>query len=270
MAIDQEAASRNKAVWEAGNWDEVADYVRGVGPALLDAVGVEERMSLLDVGTGSGGSVAIPAAQRGANVTGSDISSVHFEGARRRAREAGVEVDWVEANALDLPFEDGSFDRVCSTFGHMFAPDQARAASELVRVCKPGGVIGFCAWTLEGSVGKMFRVTASHMPPPPPGFQPPILWGNEDHVRELLAPYGLEPEFSRRHNVFEHESFEEFRQHFNANFGPTVAAKAKLSEDEYAALDEENAALLAEENRATDGSIRYESEYLRTIARKPA
>ena len=157
MNVDLEKQAVNRAVWSAGKWDRVADYVAATGPKLLDSVGVEEGMRVLDIGTGSGGSVSIPAAQRGADVVGSDISDVHFDAARARAEAAGVEVEWVEADALDLPFDDGSFDRVLSTFGHMFAPDHARAASEMVRVTKPGGVIGFCAWTPEGSTGQMFR-----------------------------------------------------------------------------------------------------------------
>ncbi len=134
-------------------------------------------MRVLDIGTGSGGSVAIPAAQRGADVVGSDISSVHFDAARARAEAAGVEVEWVEADALDLPFEDGEFDRVLSTFGHMFAPDHAQAASEMVRVTKPGGVIGFARGRPRERPGRCSASPGSHMPPPPEGFQPPPLWG---------------------------------------------------------------------------------------------
>ena len=185
MPVDAEKQAVNRAVWSAGKWDRVADYVAETGPKLLDSVGIEEGMRVLDIGTGSGGSVAIPAAARGADVVGSDISSVHFDAARARAEAAGVEVEWVEADALDLPFEDGEFDRVLSTFGHMFAPDHAQAASEMVRVTKPGGVIGFAAWTPEGSTGQMFRLTGSHMPPPPEGFQPPPLWGTR---RTTSAP----------------------------------------------------------------------------------
>lgn len=256
-------------VWSAGHWDEVADYVASVGPRLLDAVGVEPGMKLLDVGTGSGGSVAIPAAKRGADVVGSDLTSTHFDDARRRAEAAGVTVEWVEADALELPFDDGSFDRVCSTFGHMFAPDHALAASELVRVCKPGGVIGFAAWSPTGLVGRMFRVTASHMPPPPEGFQPPPLWGDEGHVRELMEPLGVELEFKPMVNVFEHESLEAYSEHFENNFGPMVTARAALGDD-WPAAKAEIEALFESANQADDGSLHLEGEYLQTIARKPA
>ncbi len=269
VAVNPEAQERNRAVWEAGDWDQVADYVRGVGPALLDAVGIEPGMDLLDVGAGSGGSVAVPAAKRGVNVTASDISSLHFEAGRRRADAEGVEIEWVEADAQELPFDDGAFDRVTSTFGHMFAPDHALAAAEIVRVCKPGGIIGFCAWTLEGAVGAMFRLTASYMPPPPAGFQPPPLWGDPDHVRGLLDPLGVEVSFERCVNVFEHESVDGYHEHFVRNFGPMVTAKAVLGDEKFAALEVEFDEQLASENQATDGTLRLEGEYLRTIARKP-
>lgn len=269
MPLIQELQEQGRRVWSAGNWDQVADYVRQVGSPLLEAIGVEPGMRLLDIGAGSGGSIAIPAAQRGARVVASDLVADHFQAGRRRAGEAGVEIEWVEADALDLPFDDASFDRVTSTFGHMFAPDHALAASEMVRVCKPGGVIGFACWTPEGLIGQMFRITGSFMPPPPPGVEPPPLWGNEDHVRELLEPLGVKLEFERKVNVFTHESFDEYSEHFNDNFGPVVSAKAILGErfaDLKAATDE----LFRAANQATDGSMRTEGEYLQTIARKPA
>src|SRR5206468_1222153 len=120
------------------------------------------------VGTGTGGTIAIPAAQRGAKVVGSDVAPELFEHARRRAAEAGVEVEWIEADAQDLPFDDARFDRVTSTFGAMFAPDHARAAAELARVCRPGGRILMTTWVNDGFVGEMFRLAGSFMPPPPP------------------------------------------------------------------------------------------------------
>lgn len=268
MPVDAQLQELGRRVWSAGNWEEVADYVAGVGPALLDAVGVEPGMRLLDVGTGSGGSVAIPAAQRGAEVVGSDITATHFEAGRQRAAAAGVEVEWVEADALELPFEDGSFDRVCSTFGHMFAPDHELAAAELVRVCKPGGVIGFCAWTPQGLVGRMFRVTASRMPPPPAGVLPPPLWGDESHVRELLEPHGLELSCERKMNPIEDENAEDYLEGFEANFGPLVMARAALA-DQWEEVRAELAELFESANEATDGSLRMQGEYLQTVARKP-
>lgn len=269
MPVDLEKQAVNRAVWSAGKWDRVADYVAGTGPKLLDSVGIEEGMRVLDIGTGSGGSVAIPAAKRGADVVGSDISSVHFDAGRARAEAAGVEIEWVEADALNLPFEDGEFDRVLSTFGHMFAPDHALAASEMVRVTKPGGVIGFAAWTPEGRTGQMFRLVASHMPPPPEGFQPPPLWGTEDHVRALMEPLGVELSFEEKKNEFREENMELYLETFQANFGPMVMAREALG-DKWVDLKADLDALFVDMNEATDGSVRIYAEYLEVVGTKAA
>jgi SAM-dependent methyltransferase len=200
-------------------------------------------------------------------VVGSDISSVHFDAARARAEAAGVEVEWVEADALDLPFSDGEFDRVLSTFGHMFAPDHAQAASEMVRVTKAGGKIGFAAWTPEGSTGQMFRITGSHMPPPPEGFQPPPLWGSEDHVRSMMEPLGLELSFEKKMNEFREESVETYQEVFQANFGPMVKAREALG-DGWAGLKADLDAFFADQNEADDGTVLIHGEYLEVVGRK--
>lgn len=267
MSVDLEKQAANRAIWSAGKWDRVADYVAGTGPKLLESVGVEEGMRLLDIGTGSGGSVAIPAAKRGAAVVGSDISDVHFDAARARAQAAGVEIDWVEADALDLPFEDGSFDRVLSTFGHMFAPDHTRAAAEMVRVTKPDGVIGFCAWTPEGVTGRMFRIVTTHLPPPE-GFMPPPLWGTEDHVRSLMEPLGVELSFERKLNEFQEENIDLYQETFQENFGPMVMARLALGDEGWPLLKSELDAFAAEENEAEDGTLLIRSEYLEVLGRR--
>jgi ubiquinone/menaquinone biosynthesis C-methylase UbiE len=179
MGATEEFRKRTRATWAAGDWDSFARLVTPVGKLVLDRVGVEPGLRVLDVGTGSGGNVAIPAAQRGVEVVGADVTPALFEHARRRAAEAGVEVDWVEADAQELPFPDATFDRVISTFGAMFAPDHARAAAELVRVCRPGGRIAMTTWVNDGFAGELFTLTGSFLPPPPPGVQPPSLWGVE-------------------------------------------------------------------------------------------
>ncbi len=199
----------------------------------------------------------------------SDLVGDHFEAGRRRAAEAGVEIEWVEADALDLPFDDESFDRITSTFGHMFAPDHALAASEMARVCKPGGVIGFACWAPEGLVGRMFKISGSFMPPPPEGVLPPVLWGSEEHVRELFEPLGFELELESKVNVFEHESPEGYGEHFRTNFGPMVTARAMLGDERFAELEAATDELFKEANQATDGSMRTEGAYLQTVARKP-
>ncbi len=149
----------------------------------------------------------------------------------------------------------------------MFAPDHAQAASEMVRVTKPGGVIGFCCWTPEGRTGQMFRLTGSHMPPPPEGFQPPPLWGTEDHVRSLLEPLGVELSFERKLNEFREESLEAFVKNFQTNFGPMVKAREVLG-DEWPALKADLDAFFAEENEADDGTVLFRGEYLEAVGRR--
>jgi len=143
-------------------------------------------MRVLDVAAGTG-NASIPAAQTGASVTASDLAPGLLEAGRRRAESEGVELEWVEADAENLPFEEASFDVVMSSIGAMFAPHHQEVADELVRVCRPGGTIGMLNWTPEGLVGALFRTMGPFAPAPPPGAQPPPLWGSEDHVRELFG-----------------------------------------------------------------------------------
>lgn len=264
-----ELRQRNKVVWSAGKWDEVSLLVAEVGPRVLDRVGVEEGMDLLDIGTGSGGTVAIPAAQRGAQVVGCDLVPEHFEDGRRRASEAGVEVEWVEADAEALPFDDGSFDRVVSTFGHMFAPRHARSAAELARVCRPGGAIGTATWRPAGFAGDLFKTLGKHLPSPPDFAQPPALWGEEDHVRELLEPHGIELEFAHETVDFVHQgSQDEFVTFYEEKFGPVFMAKAALG-DGWPACRADLAGAMAAHDEGSDGEVRIPSHYLLTVGRKP-
>lgn len=262
-----QARERNRAVWEAGDWDQMAPRVEAAGPRLLHAIGdVGPGLRLLDVGTGSGGSIAIPAAGRGAEVTGCDITDAWFDAARRRAAEAGVEVQWVVGDAVELPFADESFDIVTSTFGHMFAPDQAAAARELVRVTRPGGTIGLCCWTPDSVLSRLMALGAEALPPPTTGYQPPVLWGSEPHVRALLEPLGVTLEMRREAIAIRAPSPELQITFFEHNFGPVVVAKAALGED-WPAAREALLAFVHATNEADDGTLAVDYEYLMTIGR---
>jgi SAM-dependent methyltransferase len=146
-----EAQQRARATWAAGDYDTIVEYIWSAGGDLVGRVGVTEGETVLDVACGTG-NATIPAAETGADVTGLDITPELLDGGRRRAADAGVEIEWVEGDAEALPFDDGSFDVVLSTFGCMFAPDHQKAAAEIARVVKPGGRIGIAAWTPEGIV----------------------------------------------------------------------------------------------------------------------
>src|SRR5262245_5146257 len=196
MAELSEQKQQQKALWAMGDYPSIAERIAKAGTDAVEAAAVSDGDTVLDVACGSG-NATIPAAKTGATVTGLDLTPELLEAGKANAAEAGVEIDWIEGDAEQLPFDDDSFDVVVSVFGCMFAPDHAKTAAEIARVLKPGGRIGICAWTPEGNVGKMFMTTASHMPPPPEGFQPPLLWGSEDHVRGLFEGTGVDPEFQK-------------------------------------------------------------------------
>jgi SAM-dependent methyltransferase len=219
---------RARAMWAAGDWDGMSRITVPVGALVLERSALEPGMDVLDVGTGSGGTISIPAALRGARVVGSDITPELFEHARRRAAEAGVEVEWVEADAQELPFADASFDRVFSTFGAMFAPDHRRAASELLRVCRPGGRVAMTTWADDGFAGELFNLTGSFLGPPPAGVQPPQLWGVEEHVQGTFGAAGARPSIARETVVFEWPSVEDAVREYADDFGPFVTARRAL------------------------------------------
>jgi ubiquinone/menaquinone biosynthesis C-methylase UbiE len=188
-----------------GDYAVVAEQISAAGELLVERAGVEPGMDVLDIATGTGNS-ALPAARRGARVTGIELIVELLDIARERVADLGLEVDWIEGGTEELPFEGRRFDRVLSAFGHMFALRHERVAGELVRVCRPGGVIGFCAWTPEGLGGRLLSTAASYLPPRPPVASPPSLWGSEDHVRKLLDPYVGSLEFERHSVAFDARS----------------------------------------------------------------
>jgi SAM-dependent methyltransferase len=265
----EEARAGNRAIWAAGDWDAVADVIVAVGPRVLDRLGIGPGTELLDIGAGTGGSIAIPAARAGATVVASDVTDTWFDAARRRCADAGVDVHWVVADAMELPFEDASFDVVTSTFGHMFAPDHGAAARELARVVRPGGTVAIATWVPEGFVGQFFGTMGKHAPPPPPGAEPPIRWGDREHVRALLEPHGLELEMAVETVGFEHDSAESLVALYERSFGPMVTLRAATG-DAWPEARGELVGLFERENVASDGSMRVDADYLVTLGRKPA
>ena len=184
---------------------------------------------------------------------------------RQKAESAGVEIEWVEGDAEELPFEDSAFDRVFSTFGHMFAPRHQRTADEVARVCREGGAIAICCWTPEGAPGDVFRASAAYMPPPPDFASPPVLWGTETHVRELF-PTARDFEFERHSTTVEWDSVDGFADYFMDRFGPLVTARQMLGE-RFGELREQIIAVWAKWNEADDGRLVLPQEYLLSIVR---
>jgi SAM-dependent methyltransferase len=271
MSIDVSAIKdAQRKMWTIGDYPEIARTIAQVGELVAERADPQPGQDLLDVATGSG-NVAIPAALAGAKVTGLDLTPKLLEVARERATEAGVEIEFVEGDAEDLPYDDRSFERVTSCFGVMFAPRQDVAAGELVRVARPGARIVVAAWTPEGLNGRMFRTVGSYMPPPPPELKPPVMWGNEDHVRGLFAAHGVELAFERHTVTFEHESVEAWLEHNERLLGPTIMAKAALEpQGRWDELRAELVELYSDGNEAEDGTFRARAEYLLTVVQMPA
>ena len=220
---DTELKARHRKMWASGDYPRMVEtWLLPLGPRLVDACGIQPGMRVLDVATGTG-NAALPAAERGARVTASDLTPELLEVGRRRAEAAGLDLEWTEADAEHLPFDDASFDLVMSSIGVMFAPHHQEAADELVRVCRPGGTIGLLCWTPEGMLGALFRAMKPFAPPPPPGAQPPPLWGSEDHLQDL---FGDRVEFGTlRRELLEITVFPEphdYARHFSSLYGPAI------------------------------------------------
>ena len=227
MAEPTEAQQNARNLWSSGNYPSAMHIIASVGPHVVDVAGVTGEDVVLDVACGSG-NATIPAAKTGAKTTGLDITPELIEAGKKNAAEAGVEIDWIEGDAQDLPFDDDSFDVVLSVFGCMFAPDHRKAAAELARVLKPGGRLVVAAWRPEGNTGRMFSTIASHLPPPPEGFEPPPLWGKDEHVRELFEGTGVELDLEPTTVDFTADSPEAYFEEIERDLPPIVAAKAGL------------------------------------------
>ena len=254
-------------MWASGDYPSMVEtFLLPLGPRLVDACGIGPDMTVLDVAAGTG-NASIPAAERGARVTASDLTPELFDAGRARAAAAGVELEWVQADAERLPFEDGSFDVVMSSIGAMFAPHHQDVADELVRVCSPGGTIGMLNWTPEGMIGALFKAMGPFAPPPPPGAQPPPLWGSEDHVRELFGDR-VELETLQRDFLevpqFQHPH--EYGRHFKERYGPTIVARGNAEANGRAEeFDQVLDDFSDEWNLGTAEDARFEQEYLLAV-----
>lgn len=267
-AAADKAATR--AMWALGDYHRFAnELIWGLGPELVAACGIAPGQRVLDVAAGTG-NVAIRAAEAGAQVVASDLTPENFPAGQREARARGVELEWVEADAEALPFDDGEFDVVTSLFGALFAPHHQRVAGELIRVCRPGGTIGMLNFTPGGVGGDFFALFGRFAPPPPPDALPPVLWGDEDHVRGLFGDRVDALEMTRHEYVERASSPEAYRDLFYATFGPTVALRAALADDpRAAAFDREFLDFATRWNSGPPGGpAEYRYGYLRVVARR--
>jgi SAM-dependent methyltransferase len=260
-----EFKQRQRAMWAAGDYATLAEHIEHVGERVVARAGVDEGMDVLDVACGTG-NAALPAARAGARVTGLDLTPELLEAGRRKASAEGIEIEWVEGDAEALPFADESFDRVFSTFGHMFAPRHRQTADEMLRVARPGGAIGICCWTPEGTVGDVFRASAPYQPPPPDYASFPLLWGTEDHVRTMFGSAATDFEFERHSATIEWDSSEGFLDYFIDRFGPLVTARQMLGE-RFAELRSDLLDVWNDRNESRDGGLVLPQEYLLSVVR---
>jgi SAM-dependent methyltransferase len=254
-----------RATWMAGDFGQIANFTAQEANRFVGRLEIKSDSRVLDVACGSG-NTAIPAAKAGAAVTGVDIAPNLLGQAKKRAAAEQLEIRFEEGDAEELPYADQSFDVVLTMFGAMFAPRPERVAAELIRVCKPGGLIAMANWTPQGFVGKQFQVTAK-MVPPPPGVPPPVLWGDEPIVRQRLGQGTAKVSCTRQKVQFAYPfTPKEMVDFFRRYFGPTQTAFSRLDADGQAALAGQLESLWVEHNTAVDGTTAVEGEYLEVHA----
>ena len=268
-----ELKAATRAAWALGDYHRFAkETIWELGEVLVRACGISAGQRVLDVAAGTG-NTAIRAVEAGAEAVASDLTPENFQAGRREAEPHGVELEWVEADAEALPFADGEFDVVTSSFGAIFAPDHQAVADEMLRVCRPGGTIGMLNFTPEGLISDFFGALAPYMPPPPPGALPPPMWGSEEHLRELFGGRVESLEMTRRHYVETAASPHDYRELFKRTFGPVVGIYASLADEpeRAAALDRDFLEFATRTNSGSpEGPAEYRYEYLLVVARKHA
>ncbi len=254
---------RQQQVWSEGDFARIGVAAVIVGELLCEAVEIVPGERVLDVASGSG-NTALAAARRLAEVTASDFVPHLLETAARRAEAEGLPLTTKVADAQDLPFPDGSFDVVLSTFGAMFAPDQERTAAELARVCRPRGRIGMANWPPDSMIAEMFATSAAHVPPPP-GLRPPVDWGRPERLEELFGATITELRVERRQLVFRGHSVEQLLEYFRTWFGPTKVAFESLDANGQEALANDLMNVWRKRNRAESAFV-APADYLEVVA----
>ena len=255
--------ARQHAAWSSGDYALIGTTLQIVGEELCEALDIRSGHKVLDVAAGNG-NASLAAARRWCDVVATDYVPALLERARERAAAERLPIDFREADAEALPFPDGSFDVVVSTFGVMFTPDQDRAASEMVRVCRRGGKIGLANWTPEGFIGQLFKTIGKHVPPPA-GAKSPALWGTRARIVELFEPHTTSIRWAQRDFVFRYRSPEHWLEIFRTYYGPVLKAFAALEPSAQAALQRDLIALIGQFNRSGDGSMVVPAEYLEVV-----
>jgi ubiquinone/menaquinone biosynthesis C-methylase UbiE len=265
-AAVKEMKERAAAAWGLGEYPRIAELILPVSRALVDACAISAGQEVLDVAAGNG-NLTVVAGEEGASVVASDFAPAQVELGRARTEQEGLDVEWVVADAEELPFEDDRFDCAASVFGAMFAPRPDRVASELFRVVKPGGTVGMANWGPYGSQGELFELMSRFGPPLPDGVPSPRDWGVEEIAQERLGPYASSLQLDRVSTRFQFDSFEHAMQTFGSA-GPSVLQRENMPPEKLQEMAAAARELLDRHNKATDGTILVEPEYLQVVARK--
>jgi ubiquinone/menaquinone biosynthesis C-methylase UbiE len=255
--------TRQQAAWSSGDYAVVGTTLQIVGEQLCEALDLRAGRKVLDVAAGNG-MATLAAARRWCAVTSTDYVPALLASGRARAAAEGLVVDFREADAEDLPFADGAFDTVLSTFGVMFTPDQDQAAAELLRVCRPLGQIGLANWTPDGFIGQVFRTLGKYLPPPA-GAKSPALWGTRARLDEMFGPAAVSIKAEPCHFNFRYRSVDHFLDVFKTFYGPMHKAFAALNPEKQNDLQNDLVSLVARMNKATDGTMVVPSEYLEVV-----
>jgi len=255
--------TRQQATWASGDYGRIGVRLQVVGESLCEAVDLRATDRVLDVAAGNG-NASLAAARHFADVTSTDYVPALLEQGRRRAEADGLPMTFQQADAEALPFPDASFEVVLSAFGVMFTANQDRAASELLRVVKPGGRIGLANWTPDGFVGELFKVLSGHVPPPA-GLRSPLEWGKQTRLVQLFGPQASDIRTTRRTYTFRYRSAEHWIEVFRSFYGPTHKAFAALDEPGRGKLNRALLDLLARWNRAKGPGLSVPSDYLEVV-----
>jgi len=250
----------------SGNYAIVGSTLQSVGEDLCEALDLRSGSKVLDVAAGNG-MASLAAARRWCEVTSTDYVPALLERGRARAEAEGMEIEFREADAENLPFADNSFDSVISTFGVMFTPNQDKAAAELLRVCKPKGSIGLANWTPDGFIGQVFKTLGKYLPPPA-GAKSPALWGTRGRLGEMFDAGASSVKAQPRLFNFRYRSPDHFLEMFKTYYGPVLKAFAALDPAKQEELQDDLHALIVRMNRSGDRTMVVPSEYLEVVITK--
>lgn len=258
--------AKQQAAWSSGDYAVVGATLQIVGEQLAEAMDLRAGAKVLDIAAGNG-NFTLAAAHRWCDVTSTDYVEALLNRGRLRAEAEGLKVTFQKADAENLPFGDGAFDAVASTFGGMFSPDQGRTASEMLRVCRSGGRIGLANWTPDGFIGQMFKTIGKHLPPPA-GLKSPALWGTWEWMEKAFRAGSSALKAEPRHFVFRYRSPQHFLDVFRDYYGPMLKAFEALNATGRKALSQDVIELIGRFNRSGDGTMVVPGEYLEVVVTK--